>query len=241
MENFFLQPNVKSLKDINLNYKDLLVYAVLRSYRNKDTNSAYPSLNTISKKTKINQVSLRQALERLQGAKLITIFKGKYKTTNMYIFNELVRFKMIPVSLLDKEDISTEEKATLVSIRQFFHDDSLATSYNLTQISEILGIDYNTLQRHIKTLKEKELITDQLRYTVEIVDGQKIPVNKPHLILNEKDINWRLNNLEKNVEELKSENEDIKQAILYIAKQMNILPEQLFKALPEKNELLIGE
>jgi len=59
MENFFLQPNVKSLKDINLNYKDLLVYAVLRSYRNKDTNSAYPSLNTISKKTKINQVSLR--------------------------------------------------------------------------------------------------------------------------------------------------------------------------------------
>jgi len=203
-ESYFILPNIISLKDLNLKYKDLLTYSILRMHMNNETKTAFPSLQVIATKSGLSILFISQSIKRLKNANLIWVNKSKTSRVNVYSFNDITRFKMIPISLISETSLTTDDKAILVAIRQFFHDDNLTTSKSIDEIAKALDLNYYTLQRHISQLKDRGILTTALRYTVEIINDQKIPVNKTHITLNEEIINWRLQKIEIEVKHLQN-------------------------------------
>ena len=71
-----------------LEFGDKLVYAQIRKYVNKDTLQCYPRLDTIANDCQLSIKTVKSAVDRLEKAGLLTVYKRK-GTSSIYKFHKL--------------------------------------------------------------------------------------------------------------------------------------------------------
>ena len=165
---FFLQPNKSALLQSGLQYRDVLTYGTLLSFCNKEL-ECWPSLRTLSERSKLSTGFLSQSIKRLNAAKWISVFKKliRNKPCNLYKCKSFDDFKMIPSEIFES-DIQSEDLAMLLCIRQFYYDEELVTDINIIEMSDILGIPYSTFYKRYSILKEKGYITFKVKNNMSL-------------------------------------------------------------------------
>ena len=165
---FFLQPNKSALLQSGLQYRDVLTYGTLLSFCNKEL-ECWPSLRTLSERSKLSTGFLSQSIKRLNAAGWISVFKKliRNKPCNLYKCKSFDDFKMIPSEIFES-DIQSEDLAMLLCIRQFYYDEELITDINIIEMSDILGIPYSTFYKRYSILKEKGYITFKVKNNMSL-------------------------------------------------------------------------
>lgn len=140
--------------------KDLLVYAVIKKYMNKETLSCYPSLNTIVKKSGISKPTVMKAISRLESLDYIKV--EKKGRNNLYIFNPSKSFEPFSYQFLEDENTTPEEKSFLIASQQLMFKDTEGigkiTLSNL-KLSKKINMSYNAMMKYQKSLEEKGYLT----------------------------------------------------------------------------------
>ena len=165
---FFLQPNKSALLQSGLQYRDVLTYGTLLSFCNKEL-ECWPSLRTISKRCKLSLAFISESVNRLNAAEWIHISKKliRNRACNLYKCKSFDDFKMIPMEIFES-DLSPEDIAMLLCIRQFYYDKELITDINIIEMSEILGVPYSTFYKRYSILKKKGYITLKIKNNMSI-------------------------------------------------------------------------
>ena len=210
---FFLQPNKSALLSYGLQYRDVLTYGTLLSFSNKDL-ECYPSLKTLSERSKLSVGFLCQSVKRLESAGWILIDKRKHgkKSYNFYKCKPFDDFKMVPISIFES-DLKAEDIATLLCIRQFYYDETLTSDINIIEMSELLGVSYSVLYQRYNVLKRKKYISVGVKNNVSLSK------------LENKEFQWKIDieNRIKKTEEIANANE----------KDIEIIKDIIYKALVE--------
>lgn len=135
--------------------KDLLIYVCIKSYMNKDTLEAFPSLNTIAELSGSSKPTVSKAIERLEQENYISIRKENRR--NIYTFNPYKNFEVFSYEFLNKSDLSSMEKATIIALQEdMIKDNGFGkTTYSYTEMSENINLSYNTLVKTMDSLKDK--------------------------------------------------------------------------------------
>ena len=197
---FFLQPNKSALQSSGLQYRDVLVYGVLLSYANNNL-ECYPSLRTISARSKLSPTFISKSVIRLQTAGWIKIEKKDYgsKTYNYYKCTPFEDFKMVPLEIF-KSELQSEDLAILLCIRQFYYDKTLVSDINIVDMAKILGISYPVLYQRYRKLKEKGYISVKVKSNTSVSK------------LESKDFEWRVKieeRIKESIDTGKKNSEDI--------------------------------
>lgn len=181
---FVLIPNFYKLDQTNLQYLDILIYTALKSFDNDDED-CFPMHETIGKRARLSRRFVIDSIKRLETSGFISVIRSAKKhVSNHYFFNKLERFEQIPYDLFEQPDLTPNEKAMLICLRQFFIHGPLQCGNDITFFARWLGLTYNTIVPIYKSLVDKGYILERV----------KIYRNKPNStivrILSDK-IEWR--------------------------------------------------
>ena len=151
--------------DENLDYKDVLLYAMLLSYADKDTFQTFVSLEKLSEEINMSKNTISTRLKKLQENGNIEI--GKKGKSNLYTL------KKPPKSLKDKEEFTMEfirnknytgsEKALFLCIQNKMEKDPNTGFGELklttNKISKIMGCSPHVTKKIIDGLEGKEILS----------------------------------------------------------------------------------
>lgn len=138
---------------------DIAVYATIKSFMNRDTRQAYPSIRLIAKKLGISKPTVLNAINTLEKGKELSIIRGK--KGNQYKFPEEVDlWKKINYEFLDISplELDATEKGFLICLRRLFHGNTDIINLSGAEIARKLSITYETYKRRLKTLITKGYI-----------------------------------------------------------------------------------
>ena len=139
-----------------LSPKDLLIYLYIKSYANKDTHEAFPSLELLHQKSGAAINTIRGCIQNLVKAGKIEIKKEGRK--NIYKFlNFKDGFEPFSYEFLDKKDLTFLEKAQLVASQQFMfkHEGEGVISYSNRQLADIINMPESTVRKNLTSLINK--------------------------------------------------------------------------------------
>ncbi|HEY3369393.1 MAG TPA: hypothetical protein VGK10_01015 [Prolixibacteraceae bacterium] len=142
-------------KGKDLKFRDMLTYFTIRSYLNTKDKRCYPGIRAIAAKSKLSHRFVCESKNRLVLSGLI---EDKDKVKKSYSFTEFTEFKSIPVDILNEVELSPEEIALLIRIRQYFLDPSFESITPCKQIAENIGLTYETLKKYYDSLFDKGYI-----------------------------------------------------------------------------------
>jgi len=174
-DRFVTIPPLLNLKDKKIKYTDLLIYAALKSYNSQYANEywfrnrpyedgCFPSLATIAGQAGVAKGTVIAAIKRLEAAKFITINRSvKLKVANHYWFPELSQTYTIPYRLFRTKELTSNEKAMLICIRQFYIGEDLNCMFTevVKEIAKHLGVSYNTVYTQYNSLVKKGYVIDK--------------------------------------------------------------------------------
>jgi hypothetical protein len=208
----------------NLEPKDQLIYLAIKSYMNKDTLEAFPSLESISKRCGgASAPTIRKSVKNLVAAGYITTrAKGR---GIIYKFNTTKTFEPFSLQFLESEDISFTTKAYIVASQEHMFKDESGhgkMQHSSSKLAKIINMPDRSVRRCDKELEDSG-------FMVRSLDGTKIyDMQKMH-----QEIIWVLKNIKDQVVENTSDIKDINE-------RLNRLEEEL-KNEKEKNEKLTKE
>lgn len=202
--------------------RDLLIYASIKRYMNKETKEAFPSLATLSNVSGCSVNVIRSTIENLVKLDYISIRKEGRK--NIYLFNSYKEFEPFSYDFLDKEDLTWQEKAYIIASQQFMFKENGEgkISYNNKEMAEKLNISEQSVCRYNNALERKNYLS--IIQTNAKKDG--VMINEKFFHLDElgqavvfilQDHDQKINENTKDIEELKKdmkilmrENEELK-------------------------------
>ena len=136
--------------------RDLLVYAVIKSYMNNLTKEAFPSMQIIAKVSGYSEPTIKKSIDILVKYEYISIRKDGRKNT--YKFSSYKNFEPFSYEFLKKEDLSANEKAYLIASQQYMFKDIEGIgkiTYSDMEQSNKINISPKTISRLDKSLIEK--------------------------------------------------------------------------------------
>ena len=154
----------KGVKSNTLEYTDVLVYACMKKYMNKDTLKTFVSISTIVKETKLSRDSVMRAINSLILSGDLTLVE-KLPNKKVYQFNKTSdKFEKYTYDFLEHEDLDAKQKAYLILVQPLLFKQGLEgrTQYTDSQMSELTGMSRVTISRRKKELLSKGYITNQL-------------------------------------------------------------------------------
>ncbi|MEZ2339404.1 helix-turn-helix domain-containing protein [Mucilaginibacter sp. RCC_168] len=161
-------PDFLNLNQQNIKYLDALTYVTIRSFHNSTTGLCYPAYETIADKAGMSRSFIINSVKRLEKGGFLNITHSKKKhTCNQYHFDKEPRFERIPYELLDA-DLSANQKAMLICLRQFFNEGPLSSTKTITDFAKLLGISYKTVYSQFIELIAKGFINEKYK----IMKGQ---------------------------------------------------------------------
>jgi DNA-binding MarR family transcriptional regulator len=175
-DRFVTIPSLVNLKDKNLKYTDALVYVALKSFNSQFADKewfkpnriyedgCYPSLATIGKQAGFAKPTVLAAIKRLEASNLISITRSKkLKVANHYWFPDLDESFTIPFKLFKADDLTANEKAMLICIRQFYIGEELTCMFTeiVSEIARHLGLSYKTVYTQYQSLVKKGYVIDK--------------------------------------------------------------------------------
>lgn len=135
----------RKIKQMGLKQGDILVYAVIKDYRNAKSGLCNPSLDkTIVPRTGLSKNFVLNAIARLEDKGLITIIR-KRGTSNQYTFKEIgEEFDRFAKTFLDIKDLTPNAKEFYMKIQEYLYvseDGTGRTTYSLNQLAELADVD----------------------------------------------------------------------------------------------------
>ena len=152
----------RKIKEMGLEQGDILVYAVIKSYRNGETKRCNPSMDKeIVPKTGLPKRFVLASIIRLENAGLITVERKK-GTSNKYTFTELdSKFDMYAKTFLNITNLKAHTKEFYMKIQEylFVHEDGTGEStYNVSQLAELADVDWRSAKKYLEELEEKQYL-----------------------------------------------------------------------------------
>lgn len=151
-------PNNMTVDD-KLSPKDLLIYVSIRRYMNSVTKEAFPSLETIMKHASASKPTVRKCIENLKTLGYITV--NKKGRNNLYKFNPHKNFEPFSYDFLDKEDLTSNEKAYLIVSQQYmFKEGGFGNiSYTDRKLAGLINMSPHSVTKYNKSLLEKSYLS----------------------------------------------------------------------------------
>ena len=207
--------------------KDQLVYVAIKKFMNNETKEAFPSLNTLHNLTKLSINTIRECIDRLVNSGFIEVRKEGRK--NIYKFLKYDKFEPFSFKFLEKEDLTSEEKAYLIASQRYMFKENEEGKISLTnkQLSEKINMPESTISKINKSLVKKDYA---LMLNCKNSQGVSIKEKYYHLTKLEQAIVFVLNNHEERIQENT-------QAISNLEKENKILKDNYNKLLEEINKL----
>jgi DNA-binding MarR family transcriptional regulator len=153
-------PNFYKLDKQPIQYLDILIYTALKSFDNDDKD-CFPKHETIAKRAGMSKRFVINSIKRLEAGEFLTVLRSdKKRTSNHYSFKKYDHFEMIPFDLLSQQDLTPNEKAILIGLRQFFIHGPLQCMDDISFFAKWLGLTYNTISPLYMSLVEKGYIKE---------------------------------------------------------------------------------
>lgn len=138
-------------KQSNLDPTDVYVYSYLKTYMNKDTYEAFPSMETIAKDAGISKPTVNKAIKHLVANGDITVRKEGRR--NIYKFNPLSKnFEMFTYKFM-----SSQQRIYIILTQQHMYKDE--EGYADSELAEQIGLSAATIHRRNKELENKGVDT----------------------------------------------------------------------------------
>lgn len=230
-------PNNMTVND-ELTPKDLLIYATIKRFMNKDTLSCFPSLATISEKSGVSKPTILKAINKLQKLEYFRIEKdGRH---NVYVFNSYKNFEPFSYDFLDNEDITTEEKSLIIAEQQLMfkdHNGYGKITYSDLELSEKINMSYPSIVKHHKSLEKKGYLTTIKTSSKDSLTG--LQINEKIFHLNElgQAIIWTLQKHEEEIDALKEKTDSISKDFKIVLKELEELKQWKEEIENKQNEI----
>lgn len=131
-------------KQSNLDPTD--VYSYLKTYMNKDTYEAFPSMETIAKDAGISKPTVNKAIKHLVANGDITVRKEGRR--NIYKFNPLSKnFEMFTYKFM--RDVDTQQRIYIILTQQHMYKDEEGYGSD-SELAEQIGLSAATIHRRIR-------------------------------------------------------------------------------------------
>lgn len=142
-----------------LNPSEVLIYLTIKRHQNKDTQKAFPSLQTISEESGASVPTVRKLIKRLIDLKYITCDKDGRK--NVYSFNPYKYYEAFSYDFLDNKKLDFTEKAYLACSQKYMvkEDGKGTISYTNEELSKLINMPKSTISKVNRSLQNKNLLT----------------------------------------------------------------------------------
>ena len=196
------------LKQMKLKPIDNLVYAALHIYRNNKSLKCNPTMKQLADKLGISQDTVKASIDKLAELTFIIIEQTKQgnKTNNYYYLPDIVNFTKIPISFIDSDLYDAKVKGYAIAFRNLFFNDSLKCKYSNIEIADLLNMSKRTSDKYIK----------------QMIDLNLMSYSDHTYSLNDNIVNWRLEQLERDVQEIKATKAD-KSEIAALKSELEIM------------------
>lgn len=223
-------------KHLNLEMRDMHVYATIKRHMNKNTKECFPSLACLAKESGYSIPTIQKSITILKDLEYIQVRRDGRK--NVYSFNSYKTFEAFSTDFLDNENITTGEKALIISTQQFMYKDQEGVgkiSYSDKELAQILNTSEKTISRLNKGLVEKGFLTIVKTNAKDSDTG--IMFSEKFFRLNElgQEIIWTLQRHEDDINELKENTEANSKDLKIVLKELDALR----KREAQRDELLI--
>ena len=208
----------------SLTPKDLLVYAVIKKYKNRETLSCYPSLNTIVEKSGVSKPTVMNAIDKLESADYIKV--GKKGRSNLYTFNPHKTFEPFSYDFLEDKTTSPEEKSFLIASQQLMFKDIEGygkISMSDEELAKTINMSYKSLVKYQKSLQEKGYLTVIKTSAKESGTGLQINEKIYNLERLGQAIIWTLKKHEEDINELKEKTTETSKDVAILMKEVKRL------------------
>ena len=154
-------PDFLFLKTKKIKYLDALTYVSIRYHNNNDREYAHPSYERIAEVSGLGRTFVVDSVKRLELAGFLTITHSKRQgRCNRYHFGKLDHFERIPPALLKVTDLSPNEKAMLICLRQFLNHGLHSSADKVSDFARHLGVGYRAVDRQFKGLLAKGYVEE---------------------------------------------------------------------------------
>lgn len=216
-----------------LQHGDKVVYAAIRRFMNEETRSCYPSISKIKQKAGCGQTKVEDAIKRLEQAGFIKLSKKAVPATGklswFYEFTNTSfdkHFEMFTDEFLDL-DLPINVKEYYMDIQRYMYDKESGTgkiSFSNTKIAELTGWSIPTIKKFNTILIEKGLLDEVI---TDKSDEAGLPVIQKNFNLAglqqaalwAKAVTQQVVKNTSDIEEIKSENEDLKRRIAALERE----------------------
>lgn len=152
-------PYFFNLPNENLLYLDILTYVTIKSFDNSNKD-CFPSYETIAERSGLSRTFIIESISRLENSNYLITERRGYRTStrcypNQYKFTiEEDYFLMISYEIFKATDLTNNEKAMLLALRQF-----AITPYHLygslKEIAQDLNLPTTTINKQYYSLVKK--------------------------------------------------------------------------------------
>ncbi|PTQ96838.1 helix-turn-helix protein [Mucilaginibacter yixingensis] len=157
---FVLLPSDIALTKEGLHYKDLLTYITIRSFLNSKNDLCMPSYESIADRSGMSKKFIGQSIIRLERAGYLKVERSqKRRASNRYSFRDHECFCQIPYEFFEIDDLTANEKAMLLGVRECFDSTNLEFFVgDLANAALMLDVTYRTVYVQFKSLIDKGYI-----------------------------------------------------------------------------------
>ena len=206
-------------KEHNLDPTDVYVYSYLKTYMNKDTYEAFPSMETLAKDAGVSKTTVNKAIKNLVANGDISVRKEGRK--NVYKFNPSSKnFEMFTYKFMRDVDLTSQQRIYIILTQQYMYKDEEGygkLTYSNQELSEEIGLSASTIYRRNKELEDKKDPETGVAIQLKLFDLSKIAQDvlfiKKKLEEHDKEIKENsktIKLLSKEVEELRAEIKKLK-------------------------------
>lgn len=161
---FIKKPVFQNFNTNNLKYLDVLTYVAIKSFDNPEQR-CFPSYETIADKSGLSRTFTVESVDRLETSKYLSVYREKkFKAPNRsypnrYSFPDYEEFNQVPLELLSSSDLTSNEKAMLLLLKQFSNSPKDIIG-SITTFADDLGLSYQTIRKQYNSLVNKGYLDD---------------------------------------------------------------------------------
>ena len=142
-----------------LNPSEVLIYLTIKRHQNKETQKAFPSLQTISEESGASVPTVRKIIKRLIDLNYIQCEKDGRK--HVYSFSPHKYYEVFSYDFLDNKKLTFTEKAYLACSQKYMvkEDGKGTISYTNEELSKLINMPKSTISKVNRSLESKNLLT----------------------------------------------------------------------------------
>jgi DNA-binding MarR family transcriptional regulator len=184
-DRFILLPSHINLTRERLHYRDLLTYITIRSFNNENEGICTPTYDKIVERSGMSRKFISKSIKRLQRSGYLEVTRSSTRRAcNQYSLQKVLAFSPIPHSIFAADDLTANQRAMLITLRQFFDSISLELYVgNLASMAKLLDVSYKTIYTQYVALVASG-------YIEEVFKTYKSRKSRKIIRLSEK-LNWK--------------------------------------------------